>query len=126
VPTVTITVRKPKSPEFKSKVLAAIHASLVSTGVSPNDRFHRVLELEAEDFQYDPTFPDQQRARTDDFVLIEVLLGVGRSAKVKRTILSGLMERLASEGFDPENFMVIFQEVAWENWSPGGGRMPHA
>lgn len=126
MPTVTITLRKPKPPEFKAKVLAAVHASLVATGVNPNDRFHRVLELDAEDFQYDRTFPDLQRPRTDDFVLIEVLLGVGRSVKVKKTILSGLMERLASEGFDTENFMVIFQELAWENWSPAGGRTPHA
>jgi phenylpyruvate tautomerase PptA (4-oxalocrotonate tautomerase family) len=126
MPTVTITVRKPKSAEFKSKVLAAVHASLVSNGVSPNDRFHRILELDTENFQFDSKFPDLQRERTDDFVLVEVLLGVGRSVKVKRAILSGLMERLAAEGFDPENFMVIFQEVAWENWSPAGGRVPHA
>jgi phenylpyruvate tautomerase PptA (4-oxalocrotonate tautomerase family) len=126
MPTVTITVRKPKSLEFKTKVLAAVHASLVSNGVSPNDRFHRVLELEAENFQFDLRFPDLQRDRTDDFVLVEVLLGVGRSVRVKKAILSSLMERLASEGFDPQNFMVIFQEVAWENWSPAGGKVPHA
>jgi phenylpyruvate tautomerase PptA (4-oxalocrotonate tautomerase family) len=82
--------------------------------------------LETENFQFDPRFPDLQRDRTDDFVLVEVLLGVGRSVKVKKAILSSLMERVASEGFDPENFMVIFQEVAWENWSPAGGRVPHA
>ena len=126
MPTITVTVRKPKSPEFKAKVLAAVHASLVSAGVNPNDRFHRILELEAENFQFDLTFPDLQRPRTNDFVLIEVLLGVGRSVKVKKTILSGLMERLAAEGFDTENVMVIFQEIAWENWSPAGGRTPHA
>ena len=126
MPVVTLTVRKPKAPEFKAKVLAAVHASLVASGVNPNDRFHRVLELEPEDLQYDSTFPDLKRPRTDDFVLIEVLLGVGRSVKVKKAILSGLMDRLAAERFDPENFMVIFQEVAWENWSPGGGRTPHA
>jgi phenylpyruvate tautomerase PptA (4-oxalocrotonate tautomerase family) len=126
MPTVTITIRKPKSLEFKAKVLAAVHSSLVDNGVNPSDRFHRVLELPADDFKYDPTFPDLRQPRTDDFVLVEVLLGVGRSVKVKKAILSGLMERLSTEGFDPENFMVIFQEVAWENWSPGGGRVPHA
>lgn len=126
MPTVTITIRKPKAREFKAKVLAAVHASLVENGVNPGDRFHRVLELPLDDFQYDPTFPDLRHPRSDDFVLVEVLLGVGRSVKVKKAILSGLMERLAVEGFDPENFMVIFQEVAWENWSPAGGRVPHA
>lgn len=126
MPIVTLTLRKPKSPEFKSKVLAAVHGALVASGVNPNDRFHRVLELAPEDFQYDPTFPDLQRPRTEDFVLVEVLLGVGRSVKVKKAILSGLMERLAADGFDPDNFMVVFQETAWENWAPAGGRTPHA
>jgi hypothetical protein len=38
---VTLTVRKPKSPEFKGKVLDAVHASLVSTGVPDTDKFQR-------------------------------------------------------------------------------------
>ncbi len=63
MPIVTITVRKPKSREFKATVLDAVHAALVSAGVNPNDRIHRVLELDAEDFQYDPTFPDVRTAR---------------------------------------------------------------
>lgn len=126
MPIVTLTLRKPKSSEFKAKVLAAVHGALVASGVNPNDRFHRVLELAPEDFQYDSTFPDLQRPRTEDFVLVEVLLGVGRSVKVKKAILSGLMERLAADGFDPDNFMVVFQETAWENWAPAGGRTPHA
>ena len=33
MPLVTLTVRKPKSAEFKAKVLDAVHASLVSSGV---------------------------------------------------------------------------------------------
>ena len=126
MPTVTLTLRKPKTSEFKAKVLAAVHASLVAAGVNPSDRFHRIHELDAENFQYDLTFPDLKQPRTEDFVLVEILLGVGRSVKVKKAILAGLMERVAAEGLDPENFMVIFQEIAWENWSPAGGRTPHA
>ncbi|RJF95211.1 tautomerase family protein [Noviherbaspirillum saxi] len=126
MPIVTITVRKPKTAEFKSLVLGAVHAALVSVGVNPNDRFHRVLELDEADFQYDATFPDVRTQRSDDFVLIEILLGTGRSVKVKKQILAGIVERLSSAGFDPENLMVVFQDVAWENWSPAGGRVPHA
>lgn len=59
-------------------------------------------------------------------MLVEVFVGAGRSVKVKKTILSGLMEHFVAEGFDAENDMVIFQEIAWENWSPAGGRTPHA
>jgi phenylpyruvate tautomerase PptA (4-oxalocrotonate tautomerase family) len=126
MPIVTITVRRPKTQEFRAKVLDSVHAALVSAGVNPKDRFHRVLELDEPNFQYDPTFPDVKTERTNDFVLVEVLLGTGRSVKVKKKILSDIVERLSAHGFDPENLMVVFQDVPWENWSPAGGRMPHA
>jgi phenylpyruvate tautomerase PptA (4-oxalocrotonate tautomerase family) len=126
MPIVTLTVRKPKSSEFKSMILAAVQAALVGAGVNANDRFHRVLELDVHDFQYDPSFPDVRTRRTDDFVLVEILLGSGRSVKVKRKILSDIIERLSGQGFDTENLMVCFQDVPWENWSPAGGRIPHA
>ena len=126
MPIVTVTVRKPKSAEFKATVLAAVHAALVNVGANPNDRFHRVLELDEQDFQFDPSFPDVRTRRTNDFVLVEILLGTGRSLKVKKQVLASIVERLSATGFDPENLMVVFQDVPWENWSPAGGRVPHA
>lgn len=126
MPIVTITVRKPKTPEFKAMILEAVHAALVRAGAHQDDRFHRVLELDEQDFHFDPTFPDVQTKRTNDFVLIEILLGVGRSVKVKKKVLSDMIEQLSAHGFDPENVMVVFQDVPWENWSPAGGRVPHA
>ena len=125
MPIVTITVRRPKSAAFKAGLLAAIQAALVHIGAHPNDRFHRVLELAEDDFQFDPTFPDVRTARSDQFVLVEILLGVGRSVKVKKQLLTGIVERLASDGFDTEQVMVVFHDVPWENFSPAGGRMPH-
>jgi phenylpyruvate tautomerase PptA (4-oxalocrotonate tautomerase family) len=126
MPIVTVTLRKPKSAAFKATILDAVHQALVSVGVHPADRFHRVLALEEDDFQFDPAFPDVRTRRTNDFVLIEILLGTGRSVKVKKQLLAGIVERLAAEGFDPEDLMVCFQDVPWENWSPAGGRVPHA
>ena len=125
MPIVTLTVRKPKTRTFKTQVFEAIHAALVNAGVNPQDRFHRVLELEPTDFQFDPHFPDVRTTRTDDFVLVEILLGVGRSVKVKKQILSEIVQGVSAQGLDPENLMVVFQDVPWENWSPAGGRVPH-
>lgn len=125
MPLVTLTVRKPKSSEFKAVVLDAVHAALVSSGVPPADRFHRVIELEADDFRYDRGYPDLQSERDDDFVLIEILWSVGRSVKVKRKLLQELMASLARSGFNPENVMVVFKDTTWENWSFGGGRLVH-
>ena len=126
MPLVTITVRKPKSPAFKSAVLEAVHRALVASGVPERDRFHRVLELDEGDFRFDATYPDAAAARTEDFVLVQILLSVGRSVKVKRQILADLVAGLRRDpGVEPENVMVVFQETQWENWSFAGGRQIH-
>ncbi|MBI3714834.1 MAG: tautomerase family protein [Betaproteobacteria bacterium] len=127
MPLITLTVRKPKTTAFKSAVLTAIHEALVASGVPETDRFHRVLELDASDFRYDGSYPDIGSPRGDDFVLIEILLSVGRSVRVKRKILADLMAGLARDpGLNPEHVMVVFKETQWENWSFGGGRQIHA
>lgn len=125
MPLVTLTVRKPKSGAFKSGVLEAIHAALVSSGVPATDKFHRVIELSEEDFRFDPSYPDLTAERTDDFVLIEILWSVGRSVKIKKKLLDDLMSRLSAQGLNPENVMVCFKETTWENWSFSGGRLIH-
>jgi len=122
MPLVTLTVRKPKSSAFKSTVLDAVHAALVTSGVPAADRFQRVIELDADDFRFDPGYPDLQRQRNADFALVEVLWSVGRSVKVKKKLLAELVDTLTAAGLDPENMMVVFKETTWENWSFGGGR----
>jgi phenylpyruvate tautomerase PptA (4-oxalocrotonate tautomerase family) len=125
MPLVTLTVRKPKSVAFKAGVFEAVHAALVASGVPATDKFQRVIELEADDFRFDPSYPDLKWERTDDFVLIEILWSVGRSVKVKRKLLEELMASLSRQGLNPENVMVCFKETSWENWSFGGGRLIH-
>jgi phenylpyruvate tautomerase PptA (4-oxalocrotonate tautomerase family) len=125
MPLVTLTVRQPKSAAFKASVFDAVHGALVASGVPATDKFQRVLELGAEDFRFDPGYPDLSAARNEDFVLIEILWSVGRSVKVKKKFLEELMTTLRGAGFDPENVMVCFKETSWENWSFGGGRLLH-
>ena len=125
MPLVTLTVRKPKSAEFKATVLDAVHAALLSAGVPAADKFQRVLELEAADFRFDPAYPDLKSARDDDFALIEILWSVGRSVKIRRKLLEELMATLQAAGLNTENVMVVFKETTWENRAFGGGRLIH-
>ncbi len=126
MPLVTLTVRRGKDPAFKSAVLNAVHSALVASGVPETDRFHRVLELSADDFRFDASYPDLASPRTDDFVLIEILLSTGRSVKIKRKIAVDLIDSLRqAPGLDPDNVMLVFKETLWENWSFGGGRFIH-
>jgi hypothetical protein len=126
MPIVTITVQNPKTAEFKDTVLSAIHDALVGSGVPETDRFHRVIELDAEDFRFHASYPDLARPRNADFVLIEILLSAGRSIKVKKQIVQSIIGKLSPHGFEPENVMVGFVETTWESWSFGGGRFFYA
>lgn len=126
MPLVALTTCKPQSADCKSVVLDAIHAALVSVGVPAADRFQRVIELAPDNVCIDPGYPDVAGARSDNFLLIEILWSVGRSVKVKRGLLADLMARLMAGGIDTEQVMVVFNEVGWENWSFAGGRILHA
>jgi phenylpyruvate tautomerase PptA (4-oxalocrotonate tautomerase family) len=126
MPLVTLTVRKPKSSAFKATLLDAVHAALVSSGVPAADKFQRVIELEADDFRFDPSYPDVKTQRNEEFALIEILWSVGRSVKVKKKFLDELMGTLARAGLDIENVMVCFKETSWENWAFAGGRLIHS
>ncbi len=126
MPLITVTTRSGKSAQFKDAVLAGVHQALVASGVPETDLFQRVLELDAADFRYHPTYPDLTSARGENFVLVEILLSVGRSSKVKRKLVADLVANLAqAPGCDPEQVMVVFKETQWENWYFGGGRAIH-
>jgi Tautomerase enzyme len=103
----------------------AIHEALNSVGVPQQDRFQRVLELDQNDFRFDPLYPDAAAARNCDFVLAEILWSVGRSVKVKKAFLGKAMELLSAAGLEPENVMICFKETSWGNWSFAGGRQIH-
>ena len=125
MPLVTLTVLKPKSSALKTTILNAVHAALVSSGVPATDKFQRVIELDAEDFRFDPSYPDVKTERNKEFALIEILWSVGRSVKVKKKLLEEMMATLAGAGIDTENVMVCFKETSWENWAFAGGRLIH-
>ncbi|SHM14626.1 tautomerase family protein [Chryseobacterium polytrichastri] len=126
MPLITITSLKGRTAEEKQKIGEAVHAAIVEGGVPPTDRFQRFLDLEPENFLYDKYYPNLENGRTENFVIIEILLSVGRSVKVKRKILETLITKLQDLSFNPEDVFVSFQETAWENWSFAKGEILHA
>ena len=127
MPLVTVTLRRPRDAAFKRTLLDTLHEGLVAAGVPATDRFQRVITPAAADFVVDARYPDLERDRDDDFVLVEILWSVGRSVKVKRKLVGDLTGALnRALGLAPDNVMIVFIETAWENWSFGGGRLLHA
>jgi phenylpyruvate tautomerase PptA (4-oxalocrotonate tautomerase family) len=127
MPLITLTVVKPKSGEFKSGVLAAVHGALIASGVPEADRFQRVLELDAENFRFDQRYPDLSSDRDENFALIEILFSEGRSVKIKKKIVADILASLTAAPLrlNAENVMIVFKETRWENWVFGGGRFIH-
>lgn len=126
MPLVTVTVCKPKSLLFKETILNAVQASIVESGVAETGRFQRIIELDAENFRFDPTYPDLKKCRNQDFALIEILWSGGQSVELKKRILECLMKRLCDKSMNPDNIMVCFRDIAAENWSFGGGKINSA
>src|SRR5690348_11543662 len=113
MPLVTLTVVKPKSTEFKSGVLAAVHQALVASGVPQADRFQRVFELEPDNFRFDASYPDLSSPRDENFALIEILFSEGRSVKVKKKIVADIINALTAAPLrlNAENVMIAFKET---------------
>jgi 5-carboxymethyl-2-hydroxymuconate isomerase len=125
MPLITLTLLKGRNTAEKRNICDAVHTALVNSGVPVADRFQRIIELEPENFIYDANYPDLEIARTDKFVIIEILLSVGRSVKIKRKILADLMENLKNHQISPNDVMVCFKETAWENWAFANGNQIH-
>jgi hypothetical protein len=125
MPVVTFTLLKGQPADLKTKLSHAVHLSLENAGIPKAERFQRFLELDKENFIYDLHYPDLKEPRTDRFVLIEILLSVGRSVKIKQKILFDMLEHFQSAGISANDIMVSFQETAWENWSFANGQILH-
>lgn len=125
MPLITITAAKGRTPEEKRAIGDAVHQALVSSGVPDADRFQRFFDLEPENFIYNTHYPDLTDGRTQAFTIIEILLSVGRSVKVKRGILEKLIEGLELLHIAPNDVFVCFKETAWENWAFANGKLLH-
>lgn len=120
MPLVTITLKNARTPQDRRRIADAVHNALVDSVGSPiDDRFQLVQTLGG-DLIADPTYMGVQR--TDEFVLVQVLLFPGKSAEWKARIIRAVADRLHEQaGLRREDVMVILHDVARENWSFGAG-----
>jgi phenylpyruvate tautomerase PptA (4-oxalocrotonate tautomerase family) len=126
MPLVTITLHKGRTAQEKRVIADAIHDALVQSGIPQQDRFQRFIELNADDFIYDLTYPSLSEARSEKFIIVEILLSVGRSVKVKKELLKQLISNLEQcASLSSRDVMVVFKETQWENWAFAHGEQLH-
>ena len=112
MPFVTFTVRRGLSAADKTRLSEAMLEAQVAAGFHQADRFHRFLEVGQDDLLVDPRFPDYTTARTDRFMVVEVIISRGRPAGIAATIAEEAV-RLFGERLHlaPQDVLFVFHEV---------------
>jgi hypothetical protein len=108
MPLFTITMRAGRRGANKGAISAAIHAASVSVGYQQNDMFQRFFSLERDDLLIDPIYPGLAKPRTDELVMIEVMVSSETGTKQKRDLLAALIVGLGAVGVDKNDVMVFF------------------
>jgi phenylpyruvate tautomerase PptA (4-oxalocrotonate tautomerase family) len=121
MPLVRISLREGKSEEYKKAVADGVHRAMVEgADVPAQDRFQIITEHPAGGLIYNPTYLGVQRS--DDIVLVQITLSMGRKLAQKRKLMKRMAEILQENpGLRPQDLLVNLVEVAWENWSFGNG-----
>ena len=124
MPFVRIDMMPHMSKTLRREVADAVHEALVATvGIPPDDRF-QVVTAQADAIHYDSGYLGI--ARTDDIVMIEIHLSVGRTLEIKKALFAGIRDRLVALGLRGEDSMIHLVETEPVNWSFGNGIAQYA
>lgn len=117
MPLVRLEVRQGWSATQKQALLDAAHAALVEALEIPDqDRMQRIVEHTRADFELPP-------GRSDNFVLVEVMMFASRSRQAKRRLYQLLVRNFGELGVAPADVFVVLHEPPLDNWGIRGGQM---
>lgn len=126
MPLVRISLLEGKPEAHKRKIADAVHRALEETiSIPPQDRFQIITEHAKTDFIYDPSYLNIDR--TDDLVMLQITISVGRTLEVRKALFHRIAELLSQEaGLRQQDVLINLIEVAKENWSFGNGIAQYA
>jgi len=127
MPLFTVTMKSNRSANEKDCLSRAIHAASIVAGY-PGDLFQRFLSSRRSDLRVDLYYPALPKPRTDQMLMIEVLVTSGTDPSTKKGLVAALVEKLGETGIDPNDIMVFFLETdrASGSFSGGGFAPPFA
>jgi phenylpyruvate tautomerase PptA (4-oxalocrotonate tautomerase family) len=122
MPLVTISLSKSWPTEDQKLIADGVHEAIVGVGFPQTDRFQKIHRLSKDQFLFDKLHPNLTNPRTEKFVLIEIVISLGRSVEFKKDLITGIIKNLENKpGIPPHNVMVLFIETARENWAFASG-----
>jgi len=122
MPLFTVTMKSSESTNQKDRLSRAIHAASIAAGYPESDLFQRFFSLGPSDFRVDLYYPALSNPRTDQMLMIEVLVSSGTDTNRKKGLIAALVEKLGEAGIDANDIMVFFLESDRASGSFGGGQ----
>jgi hypothetical protein len=97
MPLFTVTMKSNGSTIGKGRLSGAIHDASIAAGYPEGDLFQRFLSLEPSDFRVDLRYPALPKPRTDQVLMIEVLVSSGTDTNRKKVLLPPWSKSLAKQ-----------------------------
>jgi hypothetical protein len=97
MPLFTVTMKSNSSTREKDRLSRAIHAASVVAGYPEDDLFQRILSLDPNDLRVNLYYPALPKPRTDQVLMIEVLVSSGTDTNRKKVLLPPWSKSLAKQ-----------------------------
>lgn len=116
MPFVNIYLRAGKAAAYLRSVSDAVHQAMVDTIDCPPDvQFHTVHELAPQQLIAHPSYRDVQRS--EDVVMLHMILRAGRSAAQKQALYARVTELLAQRcQLRSDDIVAVITENQAEDW----------
>jgi hypothetical protein len=99
------------------------HALIAAFAIPPDDMFQVLSVADASLVRYDPSYLGV--SRDDDVVIVQIILGRGRTDAQKRAFYAELARRATDVHLEPRNLVVTLVENDLADWSFGNGVAQH-
>jgi 4-oxalocrotonate tautomerase len=122
MPLVRISIYESTSSNQRKAIADAVYEAMRQTiGIPEGDRFIVVSSHSEDELFVDPGFMGMKR--TDRFVLVQILLGKGRTIEQKQALFAAIASSLhEANGVDGDNVMTVLSENSHVDWSFGKGQ----
>jgi len=116
MPAVTVEVRFPYSKEDETRIIDAVHSSMMFALKTPDwDKTIRLIVHEPHRFTGPPT-------KGEKYTLISFDMFSGRSLESKRALYAAIVDNLENVGIPRDEVMIVLREHPQENWGIQGGK----
>ncbi len=121
MPLVEIDVIAGRPAERTRAIADAVHTAMCETiGIPQRDRFQLINERQRHQLIYDPGYLDIRR--TDDIVIIRIVLAAGRTVEQKQRLYARIAELLVQNAdVRREDVTICLIENERDGWSFGRG-----